>query len=43
VGIFAETPDAVRHWTSLGVTYVNYRVEVEMILSAWRGFREALP
>jgi len=33
VGIFTDTPEGIKHWTSLGVKYLNYRVDVEMFLS----------
>jgi 4-hydroxy-2-oxoheptanedioate aldolase len=32
-GIFTDTPEGIKHWSSLGVKYLNYRVDVEMLLS----------
>ena len=29
-GIFTDTPDGVKHWSNLGVKYINYRIDTEM-------------
>ena len=33
VGVFTDTPEGVKHWKDLGVKYINYRTDVELILS----------
>jgi 4-hydroxy-2-oxoheptanedioate aldolase len=37
VGVFTDTPEGIRHWAAAGVTYINYRIEVEMMLTAMKG------
>jgi len=32
-GIFTDTPDGIERWSSLGVKYLNYRIDVEMMLN----------
>jgi 4-hydroxy-2-oxoheptanedioate aldolase len=34
VGVFTETPEGVKHWASLGVKYISYRLDTEMFLNA---------
>ncbi|MBK9284220.1 MAG: aldolase [Sphingobacteriaceae bacterium] len=29
-GIFTDTPEGVKHWSDLGVKYINYRIDTEM-------------
>jgi 4-hydroxy-2-oxoheptanedioate aldolase len=29
-GVFTDTPQGVKHWTDLGVKYINYRIDTEM-------------
>lgn len=29
-GIFTDTPEGVKHWSELGVKYINYRIDTEM-------------
>jgi len=31
-GVFTDTPEGIRHWSSLGVKYLNYRIDTEMFL-----------
>ena len=33
VGVFTETPEGVKHWASLGVKYISYRLDTEMFLN----------
>ncbi len=33
VGVFTDTSEGIKHWSSLGVKYLNYRIDVEMFLS----------
>ena len=32
-GIFTDTPEGIERWSSLGVKYLNYRIDVEMMLN----------
>ena len=32
-GIFTDTPEGIDRWSSLGVKYLNYRIDVEMMLN----------
>jgi 4-hydroxy-2-oxoheptanedioate aldolase len=32
-GVFTDTPEGVKHWSALGVKYINYRIDTEMFLS----------
>lgn len=32
-GIFTDTPEGIDKWSSLGVKYLNYRIDVEMLLT----------
>ena len=32
-GIFTDTPEGIDKWSSLGVKYLNYRIDVEMMLT----------
>lgn len=32
-GIFTDTPEGIEKWSSMGVKYLNYRIDVEMMLS----------
>jgi len=34
VGVFTDTPEGAKQWASLGVKYINYRIEVEMMLNS---------
>ena len=29
-GVFTDTPEGVKHWSNLGVKYINYRIDTEM-------------
>ena len=29
-GVFTDTPEGVKHWSELGVKYINYRIDTEM-------------
>lgn len=31
-GVFTDTPEGIRHWSKLGVNYLNYRIDTEMFL-----------
>jgi 4-hydroxy-2-oxoheptanedioate aldolase len=31
-GVFTDTPAGIKHWSSLGVKYLNYRIDTEMFL-----------
>lgn len=31
-GVFTDTPEGIKHWSSLGVKYLNYRIDTEMFL-----------
>ncbi len=31
-GIFTDTPEGIKHWSALGVKYLNYRIDTEMFL-----------
>lgn len=42
VGIFTDTPDGVKHWRSLGVKYINYRIDTEMALSFFKNHLEEI-
>lgn len=33
VGIFTDTMEGINHWRKAGVKYINYRIEVEMLLN----------
>ncbi len=33
VGVFTDTPAGVKHWRGLGVKYITYRIDVELLLS----------
>jgi len=32
-GIFTDTPEGIRKWKELGITYINYRIDVELFLT----------
>lgn len=32
-GIFTDTPEGVQKWKELGITYINYRIDVELFLT----------
>lgn len=32
-GVFTDTPEGIKHWSQLGVKYLNYRIDTEMFLS----------
>jgi 4-hydroxy-2-oxoheptanedioate aldolase len=32
-GIFTDTPEGVQRWKELGITYINYRIDVELFLT----------
>ncbi len=42
VGVFTDTIQGVRHWSALGVKYINYRIEVEFFLSNLRAHLDEL-
>ncbi len=29
-GVFTDTPAGIKHWSELGVKYLNYRIDTEM-------------
>jgi 4-hydroxy-2-oxoheptanedioate aldolase len=29
-GVFTDTPEGIKHWSALGVNYLNYRIDTEM-------------
>ena len=31
-GVFTDTPEGIKHWSALGVKYLNYRIDTEMFL-----------
>jgi 4-hydroxy-2-oxoheptanedioate aldolase len=31
-GVFTDTPEGIKHWSNLGVKYLNYRIDTEMFL-----------
>lgn len=31
-GVFTDTPAGIKHWSSLGVNYLNYRIDTELFL-----------
>ncbi len=31
-GVFTDTPEGIKHWSALGVKYLNYRMDTEMFL-----------
>lgn len=31
-GVFTDTPDGIKHWSELGVKYLNYRIDTELFL-----------
>jgi 4-hydroxy-2-oxoheptanedioate aldolase len=31
-GVFTDTPEGIKHWSDLGVKYLNYRIDTEMFL-----------
>jgi 4-hydroxy-2-oxoheptanedioate aldolase len=31
-GVFTDTPEGIKHWSALGVNYLNYRIDTEMLL-----------
>jgi 4-hydroxy-2-oxoheptanedioate aldolase len=33
-GVFTDTPEGVKRWSSLGIKYINYRIEVEFFLTS---------
>ncbi len=35
-GVFTDTPEGVAHWARLGVTYITYRIEAELFLTAMK-------
>ncbi|WP_306598026.1 HpcH/HpaI aldolase/citrate lyase family protein [Geothrix sp. 21YS21S-2] len=36
VGVFTDTPEGLAHWKKLGVKYLAYRVETEILLNAFK-------
>jgi 4-hydroxy-2-oxoheptanedioate aldolase len=36
-GVFTDTPEGLAHWKRLGVRYLAYRVETEILLTSLRG------
>lgn len=32
-GVFTDTPEGIKHWSQLGVKYLNYRIDTEMFLN----------
>jgi 4-hydroxy-2-oxoheptanedioate aldolase len=42
VGVFTDTPEGVARWAALGVKYINYRIEVELLLSSAKDEVQAL-
>ncbi|MCC6182567.1 MAG: aldolase, partial [Bacteroidia bacterium] len=32
-GVFTDTPEGIKHWSNLGVKYLNYRIDTELFLS----------
>ncbi|MBS1638277.1 MAG: aldolase [Bacteroidetes bacterium] len=32
-GVFTDTPEGIKHWSALGVKYLNYRIDTELFLS----------
>jgi len=37
VGVFTDTPEGIKHWAAAGVKYLNYRIDVEMMLTSVKG------
>ncbi len=33
VGVFTDTPEGVKFWSEKGIKYINYRIDVELLLS----------
>lgn len=31
-GVFTDTPEGIKHWSALGVKYLNYRIDTELFL-----------
>lgn len=31
-GVFTDTPEGIKHWSDLGVKYLNYRIDTELFL-----------
>jgi 4-hydroxy-2-oxoheptanedioate aldolase len=31
-GVFTDTPEGIKHWSELGVKYLNYRIDTELFL-----------
>jgi 4-hydroxy-2-oxoheptanedioate aldolase len=31
-GVFTDTPEGIKHWSGLGVKYLNYRIDTELFL-----------
>lgn len=38
-GVFTDTPEGIKHWSKLGVKYLNYRIDTEMFLDFARKSR----
>lgn len=36
VGVFTDTPEGLAHWKKMGVRYLAYRVETEILLTAFK-------
>jgi 4-hydroxy-2-oxoheptanedioate aldolase len=41
-GVFTDTPEGIKHWSSLGVKYLNYRIDTEMFLDFAKKSRHEL-
>ena len=41
-GVFTDTPEGIKHWSSLGVKYLNYRIDTEMFLDFAKKSRNEL-
>lgn len=40
-GVFTDTPEGIKHWSELGVKYLNYRIDTEMFLDfAKKSYKE---
>jgi 4-hydroxy-2-oxoheptanedioate aldolase len=41
-GVFTDTPEGIKHWSALGVKYLNYRIDTEMFLDFAKKSKAAL-
>jgi 4-hydroxy-2-oxoheptanedioate aldolase len=41
-GVFTDTPEGIKHWSNLGVKYLNYRIDTEMFLSFAKKSKEEI-